>query len=310
MEYFMEKNWMVLDIPSMQSVQCETVEHFLARFIPSKKMQYFLLSNGWLRMDGEAVKRGQKLQGKKLSVLLYPYEKGYKGKRGELPEVVYEDEILLVACKPHGLNVHDVGNGAWTLQDQVEAYFARKGMDCLCQPVHRLDKETKGLVVFCKSEVFQPLLDRMVFEKQIGRRYLALVKGECKAGTRFDCTEPIGKDCQDSGRRVVCRNGQKAVTHVESLGTNKKYSVLKCALETGRTHQIRVHLSCHHFPVVNDPLYGKMDPVIWDMGLVGYEISFVHPLSGKNIILHTEPEEDFQKAVAEIHMPGAYMDIL
>ena len=63
MEYFMEKNWMVLDIPSMQSVQCETVEHFLARFIPSKKMQYFLLSNGWLRLDGEAVKWGQKLQG-------------------------------------------------------------------------------------------------------------------------------------------------------------------------------------------------------------------------------------------------------
>ena len=161
----------------------------------------------------------------------------------------------------------------------AESYYHDRPYICV-NPIHRLDKETSGLVVFSKSEVFQPLLDQLLSQKQIRRNYLAFCEGKMEVGKIFTIDKPIGRDRHNANKRIIHKNGQNAVTKVRCVGCDKKhnYCVLLCTLDTGRTHQIRVHLSSEGYPILNDPLYGHESDLCVRMGLFAESVELYHPL--------------------------------
>jgi len=171
------------------------------------------------------------------------------------------------------------------LQKILNDYYMKNGNGIIVQALHRLDRETTGLVAFSKSPVFQPLFDKMIAEKKIQRNYLAIVNAKVPKKKKYTFTEKIGKDRHDSSKRVVSANGKDAKTAVISLETYLDYSLIKCTLDTGRTHQIRIHLSFHRMPIINDQLYGKNSNLIQNMGLFGNELLFEHPITHEKIHL-------------------------
>ncbi|MBQ1508243.1 MAG: hypothetical protein IIZ47_02370, partial [Erysipelotrichaceae bacterium] len=189
MKYTCEQKTLNIDVSSLYN---ETVQDFFDEFIPSKKIQHLLIQNKHILLDGNPVKRESDLAGMTLSICLYP-EEGHYEKVSLNPDIVYEDEFLLVVSKPKELLVHDDGNEEMTLTKIVESYYADTPY-ITPLPLHRLDKNTTGLVVYSKSPVFQPLFDKMMNEKQIRRNYLAFVKGTVEKNRSFTVDKPIGKD--------------------------------------------------------------------------------------------------------------------
>ncbi|MBR3227646.1 MAG: RluA family pseudouridine synthase [Erysipelotrichaceae bacterium] len=275
MEYKLEKNILKISIASLFN---ETVQSFLDDFVPSKKMQHLLIQNKWITMDGNPVKREDDIAGMELEINIYPEVYDYRKCDGK-PDIVYEDEIIVIVNKPKEVLVHSDGNEEDTLTGWLQSYYSDR--PCICvQALHRLDRETSGLVAFSKSMVFQPLLDKLLSEKQIRRYYLAFVKGIVERNRSFNIDKPIGKDRHDPKKRIVYKDGQQALTRVKSLGysRSRNFSILRCSLDSGRTHQIRVHLSSEGLPILNDPLYGIKSDLLVRMGLLADEMEFYHPL--------------------------------
>ena len=297
MKYTCDQKTLNIDVPSLYN---ETVQDFFDEFIPSKKIQHLLIQNKQILLDGNPVKRESDLAGMTLSIGLYP-EEGHYEKISLVPDIVYEDEFLLVVSKPKDILVHDDGNGEMTLTSIVESYYADTPY-VTPLPLHRLDKNTTGLVVYSKSPVFQPLFDKMMNEKQIRRNYLAFVKGILEEGKTLQIEKPIGKDRHNASRYVVTKNGKKALTRVRSLGSSvkKNCSILRCTLDTGRTHQIRVHLSSEGYPILNDDLYGVSSNLIKRMGLYADSVEFYHPLKEEYLSLDHELPRDLEDLYIEV----------
>ena len=297
MKYTLEDKILKIDISSLFN---EKIQDFFDEFIPSKKMQHLLIQNKWIMLDGNPCKREDYIVGINLEINIYPEEYVYEKIDCKL-DVVYEDEIILVVNKPKGVLVHSDGLDGDTLTKWVESYYVdRPYISAL--PLHRLDKETSGLVMFSKSIVFQPLLDKLLSEKQIRRSYLAFVKGKMEKDASMIINEPIGKDRHNANKRVCYKGGQSALTKVRSLGYSKKnnYSVLRCILDTGRTHQIRVHLAYKHFPILNDTLYGEESKLCIRMGLMADELDFFHPLRQEMLNVECELPNDLSKLYFEV----------
>lgn len=299
MKYVLEDKILKIDISSLFY---ERIQDFFDDLIPSKKIQHLLIQNKWIKLDGNPVKREDYIVGLNLEINIYPESYEYKHLDNVKLDVVYEDEIMLVVNKPKDVLVHSDGNNEeTTLKDWVESYYSDKNyIDAT--PIHRLDKETTGLVIFSKSIIFQPLLDKLLSEKQIRRNYMAFVKGKMEEGQSLFIDKAIGKDRHDSSKRVIYKDGQEARTRVKSLGCNKSkdYSVLRCVLDTGRTHQIRVHLASEHLPILNDSLYGVESNLCIRMGLVADELEFYHPLKEEMMNIDHELPNDLRKLYFEV----------
>ncbi|GAF10026.1 YhcT protein [Paenibacillus pini JCM 16418] len=175
--------------------------------------------------------------------------------------VLYEDDFCLVVHKPAGMNIHPDGrNGEITLDHAVAAYYESQGEQMAVRHIHRLDLYTSGPVLYAKNEWAQLRLDEAMRAKEIDRRYVAFVEGRIPPElTVMD--QPIGKDRHHNQRRRVSAAGQTAVTHIIDREIYKHASLLRLKLETGRTHQIRVHLSHAGYPLLGDTLYGAMMPL-------------------------------------------------
>lgn len=290
MEYKLNDKTLEIKVDSLFE---ETIQDFFNDYIPSKTIQHLLIQNKWIKLDGNNVKRDSYIVGNTLSINLYPTNNNYEEIKNKL-DVVYEDEIILVVNKPKDLLIYS-DNDEITLNKMVESYYKDSNY-ITALPIHRLDKETSGLVMYSKSIIFQPLLDRMMNNKQIRRSYLAFVNGEFDVES-VTIDKAIGKDRHHNNKYVVNDNGQKAITKIKRILVNKKdnYSILRCILDTGRTHQIRVHLKSIGYSILNDDIYGHKSDLCIRMGLFADNISFYHPLKEENIEIEVELPNDLSK---------------
>lgn len=194
--------------------------------------------------------------------------------------VIYRDEWLLAVDKPAGIIVHGDGTGADNLTDRVRA-------ECGCdtaQPVQRLDRDTTGLVLFSLDKSVQPALDAAIAAHEVRKRYLALVQGRLTHALTID--KPIGRDRHRSGLMRVSATGKPATTRVWSLECRGAQTLVLVGIETGRKHQIRVHLASEGHPLVGDVAYGG-PASRQGLMLHAYEEKLAHPVTGEELLLRT-----------------------
>jgi 23S rRNA pseudouridine1911/1915/1917 synthase len=228
-------------------------------------------------------------------------------------EVVFEDRELAVINKPSGLTVHPgAGRPGRTLQNALLHRYPEARALPRSGLVHRLDRETSGLLVVARTATAHARLVAAMQSRQIRREYDALVAGVLPAGGTVDA--PIGRHPRERTRMAVVQTGRPAVTHYRVVQRFARHTLIRVRLETGRTHQIRVHMAHIRHPVVGDPVYGGR--VVRGTGLPealrrqiasfprqalhARELEFEHPVSGKRLTFSAPPPQDFQSLVAAL----------
>lgn len=217
-------------------------------------------------------------------------------------DIVYEDEYLLVVNKPSGMVVHPaVGNYSGTLVNGL-MYHCNENLSSVngsVRPgiVHRIDKDTSGLLVVAKNDEVHNDLAKQIGEKTVVRKYVVLVHGVINEDTAT-IDAPIGRDVNNRKKQAVTDiNSKEAVTHLRVIERLKDATLIECKLETGRTHQIRVHLNYIGHPVVNDPIYGrrKIDDVDFGQMLHAKTLGFVHPVTKEYLEFTAEVPDKFNE---------------
>lgn len=197
--------------------------------------------------------------------------------------IIYEDEYYIVINKPSGIAIHpSILHYTDSLANGVKFYFEQKNIKKKIRPINRLDKDTSGIVIFAKNEYIQEFLVKEMKKNTFFKEYIAVCEGifESKIGT---INLPIGRKENSIIERCVCSDGDIAITHYNVLKSLKNTSVVHVTLETGRTHQIRVHLPNIGHPILGDTLYGNPSSVINRQALHAYKVKFIHPITGLNV---------------------------
>lgn len=242
-------------------------------------------------------------KGNRVSLKLFPNEPLHDMPDWVHLEVLYEDDFCLVVHKFAGVRVHGDGSkegtGKADLSDAVAFYYESTGQQCKVRHIHRLDEDTTGPVLYAKYEWAQLILDEDMRDKLIGRSYIAIVQGRMK-DNKGTIDAPIGRDRHHSTRRRVSPTGERAVTHYEVVEYLNKATLVRLRLETGKTHQIRVHLSHLGFPIWGDDLYGGRNSGISRQALHGEILSFDHPMTGEQIEVYDLWPSDFQELLSTL----------
>lgn len=217
----------------------------------------------------------------------------------EMPlSIVYEDEFILVVDKPAGIPVHPTQyHPTNTLANAILYYYNKINLQIGFHPVHRLDRNTSGLILIAKTPIIQHLLSQNT-EKGFNRIYLAIVEGNFNVSEGL-INAPIARSPDSIIKRMVSENGQPAITRFAILQSFKKYSLVKVQLHTGRTHQIRVHMSHIGHPLLGDDLYGGSTELITRQALHAAELTFYHPILQQQIHLTSPPPQDFEKLLKQ-----------
>lgn len=217
-------------------------------------------------------------------------------------DIVYEDDDLLIINKASGMVVHPApGNYTGTLVNALLYRFNLTSGDSM-RPgiVHRLDKDTSGLMLVAKNDFTHEKLSEMIANKEVERKYLAIVDGVIKHETgTIDAS--IGRDINNRQKMAVTdQNAKDAVTNFKVLERFNNNTLIECILETGRTHQIRVHMAYIGYPVNNDPLYGRGKSTAFGQMLHSYSIKFNHPRTGKELFYTIDAPVEFNNKLEEL----------
>ena len=208
--------------------------------------------------------------------------------------IIFEDDWLLVVNKPAGIAIHpSVLHYSDSLCNGIKFYFDKIGLKKKIRPVNRLDLNTSGLVVFAKCEYIQECLINQMKKNQFKKEYLAVCDGifDEKSGT---INLPIARKENSIIERCISENGQTAITHYEVLKEFDNYSLVKCSLETGRTHQIRIHMSAIGHPLLGDSLYGSISDLINRQALHCFNLQFIHPVYNNDLNFWGDLPNDFK----------------
>jgi 23S rRNA pseudouridine1911/1915/1917 synthase len=269
--------------------------------IGSRSLAERLLREGAVRVDGAAKPKSHRLEaGSVVEVELPRGADDVLVAESVSVQLLYEDAQLVVLDKPAGLVVHPgAGTRAGTLAGQLLSLGAAGGPDPE-RPgvVHRLDRDTSGLLVVARSAEAHAALQEAIRKHEVERRYLALVRGHPRSRTgRIDA--PVGRDRRDPTRRSLDTDEpREAATHFEAVETLPQHALLDVRLETGRTHQIRVHLAAIGLPVAGDPQYGvKGDLGLDRQFLHAYRLRFAHPVTGEEIDVTSPLPPDLDAAL-------------
>ena len=267
------------------------LDKFLAEALGSRAAGERAVAAGAL-VDGVARPKSHRLEGGEVVTLAdEPELVLIQHKLPEVP-IAYEDEHVLVVDKPAGLVVHSgAGHSGDTL---VDALAGKLGGGDPERPgiVHRLDRDTSGLMAAARTEEAYERLSQLVRERALERTYLALVEGRPQSRRgRIDAR--IGRDRHDPTRiSLDSESARDAVTHFEVEELFDRHALLRVQLETGRMHQIRVHLAAIDLPVVGDPVYGRPEPSLDRQFLHAAELAFPHPITGERLALRSELPND------------------
>lgn len=263
-----------------------------------------LINDGHVTVNGQAVKPKYKVQaGDKIS-LVKPEPQSLELTPENIPlDIVYEDDDVIVVNKPQGMVVHPApGHPDHTLVNALLYHSPLSTINGTFRPgiVHRIDKDTSGLLMVAKNDLAHQSLAEQLRNKTNKREYLALVYGQIKEdeGT---IDAPLGRNPQDRKKQAVVKGGRHAVTHFKVIKRYDNFTLVKCILETGRTHQIRVHMKYIGHPLVGDPLYGPRK-VIGKNGqfLHAALLGFKHPRTGKEMVFEAPFPENFQKMLDKL----------
>ncbi len=267
-----------------------------------------LIDNGGVLVNNKLIAKNYKLRlGDAISVT-FPDPVPYEAKAENIPlEIVYEDNELLVVNKPKGMVVHPAaGNYEGTLVNALLYHCgdSLSGINGVLRPgiVHRIDKNTSGLLVVAKNDISHKKLAEQIKVHSFTREYEAIVVGNLK-DDKGTVNAPIGRHPIDRKRMAVTeRNFKNAVTHYEVISRYKGYTHIKCILETGRTHQIRVHMAYLGHPVSGDDVYGVKNEKLNFSGqcLHARKIGFVHPVTNKYLEFTSELPEYFKKYLIKL----------
>lgn len=287
----------------------QRLDRALTQLVPEFSRNYFqqAIESACVALDGVVTFRAaHKLKaGVQLAIELKPTAQSQSFRPEAMSlNVVHEDEDLLVLDKPAGLVVHPApGNWSGTLLNgllarSVEAqHVPRAGI------VHRLDKDTSGLMVVAKSRRVMDRLVQQIAAREVTRQYLAIAHGSWVGTKERTVNLPIGRDARNRLRMAVVdlsrQPGKEAVTHVKLLAMTSHASLIRCTLETGRTHQIRVHMANLGHPLLADVLYGgKVAAGLKRQALHAYRLAFQHPITGQNLTFLANLPPDLVQALS------------
>ena len=216
-------------------------------------------------------------------------------------DIIYEDDDLLVINKKSGMVVHPApGHYTSTLVNALLYKYDLVGEKNRPGIVHRLDKDTSGLMLVAKNSFTLDKLSSMISKKEVERKYLAIIEGVLEHD-RATIDAPIGRDPNNRQKmKVTDVNSKDAITHIKVLKKFKNNTLIECLLETGRTHQIRVHLAYINHPVLNDPVYSNKKSTDFGQMLHSYSIKFHHPRTNKELFFTVEPPKEFQDKLKEL----------
>ncbi len=289
----------------------ERIDKYLSQKpeLPSRSYLQRLIDDKCITVGNSPVKGNYKLRaGDEILVEIpEPKELSVEAEPMEL-DIVYEDEDLLVVNKPKGMVVHPAaGHDSHTLVNGL-LYHCRgqlSGINGVLRPgiVHRIDRDTTGLLLVCKNDTAHNSIAEQLKAHTITRRYHAIVHGELTRDGTVDA--PIGRNPSDRMKMAVNeKNGKPAVTHYHILSPLKKFTYIECRLETGRTHQIRVHMASIHHPLLGDTVYGPAKPVfpIGGQALHAKVLGFVHPRTGEYLEFEAPLPEYFEKLLNKLHI--------
>ena len=283
----------------------------------SRSRAQHLIESGNVKIDSEVIE-SKKLKPKAGSVVqvTIPDPENLDVEPEDIPlDIVYEDDDVIVVNKPRGMVVHPApGNMSGTLVNALLFHCegTLSSINGVKRPgiVHRIDKDTSGLIMAAKNDAAHTDLSRQLFEHSVTRRYTALVKDNIKEDEGV-IDQPIGRDRRDRKLRAVNgSNPKRAVTHYKVLERFGSCTLIECRLETGRTHQIRVHMAFMRHPLLGDPQYGRGDESVRVQGrsikisggqmLHAGVLGFRHPATGEYLEFKAEPPEDFRKVLDQL----------
>ena len=287
----------------------ERLDKALADRVPEFSRSYLrqLLEHGAVQLNGQPFfKVAQKIKaGDRVVLEMRPTLESQAFRPESMAiDVVHEDEHLLVVNKPAGLVVHPApGNWSGTLLNGLMARDPKSALVPRAGIVHRLDKDTSGLMVVARTRASMDALVHMIAQRQVHRQYLALAHRPWQAAGSIAVDAPIGRDPRNRLRMAVVdlamHAGKVARTDVELLANGAQVCWVRCTLHTGRTHQIRVHMASIGHPLVGDALYGGSPAAgMARQALHAARLAFVHPMTGQTMEFHAPLPADMQQALS------------
>lgn len=305
MREFKEK----IDIEVSSDSKGERIDNYLVKFFKNETRNYIqkLITEGCIEIEGKdkKIKTGEKLKGNEKIKVYIPKDKELDIKEENIPiDIVYEDKDIAVINKDPGITVHPAQEyTSGTLVNAILYHIKDLStINGVIRPgiVHRLDKDTSGLIIIAKNDKAHNELARMFKDKEIEKRYLCICKGNFK--NKIGRIENfIGRDPKDRKKMGVVENGKIAITNYKIIDEVDNFSLVEVRIETGRTHQIRVHMRYLNHPIVGDSVYGNPGIAKRQM-LHSYYLKFRHPITKKELLFIGDLKEDFKEVLGKLKL--------